>query len=140
MQDEHIAVRTLSVRFQNLNQLVFQPYLTPINKSTMTEHIRHVQTPDVFGTHMEILAIATFYRVPVFYCCLQGRAGYRWHCVMPLTSKGNGFRFPGLSGSPLEHIDPPPHSELAYTHNTHYDSIVSLTGELCTDFVTKKSM
>ena len=66
VQDEHIAVRTLTVRFQNLNQSVFHPYLTPINKPTMTEHIRHVQTPDVFGTHMEILAIATYYGVPCF--------------------------------------------------------------------------
>ena len=102
VQDEHIAVRTPTVRFQNLNQSVFQPYLTPINKPTMTEHIPHVKTPDVFGTHMEILAIATYYGVPVFYCCLQARAGYRWHCVKPLTSKGS---FPDLSGSPLKQVD-----------------------------------
>ena len=53
-QDEHISVRTLTVRFENLNQSSFQPYLTPINCPTMAEHIEHVQRPGVFGTHLEI--------------------------------------------------------------------------------------
>ena len=69
-QDNHISVRTLLLRFENLNPSAFQPYLTPINYPTMAEHISHVQKPDVFGTHLEILAIATFYNVPVYYCQL----------------------------------------------------------------------
>ena len=39
-----------------------QPYLTPINYPTMAEHTK--------STHLEILAIATFYNVPVYYCQL----------------------------------------------------------------------
>ena len=41
-EDEHISVRTLAVRFENLNQDVFQSYLTSINHPTMPEHIQHV--------------------------------------------------------------------------------------------------
>ena len=135
IQNEHISVRTLAVRFQNLNKSVFEPYLTSINQPSMKEHIRHIQTPDVFGTHMEILALATYYGAPVFYCSLQGQAPqqYRWHCFRPLSNRENTFRFPDLSGNPLEDVELPSHFELAYTHNTHYNSIVSLTGELCKD-------
>ena len=130
-QDNHISVRTLLLRFENLNRSEFQPYLTPINCSTMAEHVSHVQKPDVFGTHLEILAIATYYNVPVYYCQpLRGQ--YSWHCVEPIKSTGEqSFRVPDISGSPLEDIQPPSHFELSYTLNTHYDSIVSVTGEVC---------
>ena len=106
-----------------------------INQPTMIEHINHVETPGIFGTHMEILAMATYYGVPVFYCCLQGHSQqpYRWHFVRPISSKNNHLRYPELAGSPLEHVEPPTHFELSYMHNTHYNSIVSLTGELRND-------
>ena len=90
-QDNHISVRTLFLRFENLNPSAFQPYLTAINYPTMAEHISHVQKPDVFGTHLEILAIATFYNVPVYYCQLL-RGQYSWHCVEPMRSAGESFR------------------------------------------------
>ena len=129
-EEEHIAIRTAAIRLVNLNQSVFTPYLTSLNKTTMEEHIQHVQRPSVFGTHIEILAIATLLNVPTFYCCQSGRAQqFRWHCVSPLTQEG--LRQPDLSGSPLEDILPPTHFEL---HNIHYDSIVSVSGEPCTDF------
>ena len=91
----------------------------------MIEHINHVETPGIFGTHMEILAMATYYGVPVFYCCLQGHSQqqYRWHCVRPISSKDNHLRYPELAGSPLEHVEPPTHFELSYMH----------TGELRND-------
>ena len=104
----------------------------------MPEHIKHLQTPGVFGTHVEILSIATFYGVPVFYCQQnrpkQGQHAYSWHCVGALKNIANRFHFPNLSGSPLEQVTPPCHFELSYTHNTQYDSIVTVSGELCKDF------
>ena len=121
-QEEHIAVRTLVLRFQNLNKSVFQPFLTGINKPTMEQHIKHLLVPGVFGTHVEILAIATFYRVPVFYCSARANLQYAWHRVMPLGYTQREFRYPDLAGSPLDDLTPPTHFELAYKHNTHYDS------------------
>ena len=102
-QDEHISVRTLTVRFENLNQSIFQPHLTPINHPTMAEHVKAVQKPGVFGTHLEILAIATYYGVPIYYC-QKSRNHYSWHCVDPIRSTGSSFRLPDLSGSPLEQV------------------------------------
>ena len=59
----------------------------------MAEHIKHVQRPDVFGTHVEILAIATFLDVPIFYCGLSGREQqYSWHYVEQLKQQGLRYR------------------------------------------------
>ena len=136
-EEEHIAVCTLAIRFQNLNKSTFMPFLTAINKPTMPQHIAHVQQPGVYGTHVEILALATFFNIPVFYCCLSGRQQqYKWHCVTPLKDTEHALRFPDLAGCPLQHV-PPTHFELSYMHNIHYDSIVSSTsGELCRDLPT----
>ena len=43
---------------------------------------------------------------------------------------------PDLSENPVEDASPPTHFELLYIHNVHYDSIMSATGDLCTDFPT----
>ena len=131
-QDEHLALRTIAVRVQNLNKATFQPFLTEINKPTMEEHIQHLLVSGVFGTHMEILAIATFYGVPVFYCCPSADQQYSWHCVMP--SRDREVRYPDLAGCPLEGVPPPTHFELSYIQSTHYDSVVSITtGKLSED-------
>jgi len=133
-EDEHIAVHSLLVRFENLNQSSFQPYLTSINPPTMKQHINDMLRPNKWGTHIEILAAATYYQIPVYYCCLGGKEDdYHWECVNPLQQQ-QPFRYPDLTGSPLDNIQPHTHFELSYTHNCHYDSVVASTGELSTDF------
>ena len=58
----------------------------PLNKATMAEHIQRL---GVFGTHNEILAIATWLNIPIFYCCLSARVQqYSLHCVAPLRQQG----------------------------------------------------
>ena len=55
----------------------------------MAEHIQHIQSLGVFGTHNEILAIATWFNIRTFYCCLSGRGQqYSLHCVAPLWQQG----------------------------------------------------
>ena len=68
------------------------------------------------------------YFTAVYKDTLSNRTGGR-----PISSKDNHLRYPELAGSPLEHVEPPTHFELSYRHNTHYNSIVSLTGELRND-------
>ena len=60
----------------------------PLNKATMAEHIQHVQRLGVFGTHNEILATATWFNIPTFYCCLSDRGQqYSFHCIAPLRQQ-----------------------------------------------------
>ena len=129
-----MEVRSLLLRFENLNRLCFQPFLTSINPLSMEEHISAMLCPGTWGTHIEILAAATYYNVAVYYCCHSAKKGHHWERCQPLQQPKHGFHYIDLSGSALEHIAPPHHFELAYTTNCHYDSIISLTGNLCTDF------
>ena len=53
---------------ENLNKEIFSPYLiSGLNKSTIEEHICHVSTPETWATHVEVLATASVFEVPVFY-------------------------------------------------------------------------
>ena len=71
-KEEHIAVRTAAIQLKNLNQGAFKPYLTAINKTTMDQHIQHLQRPSVFGTHIEILVLSTLFCAAKFPCCSTG--------------------------------------------------------------------
>ena len=128
-EEQHLDVRTLLVRFENLNQAVFERYLMPVNRPTFPEHIKYMLRHNNWGTHMELLAAACYYRVPVYYCCSTSRLGPHWEAIQPLQQV---FRYPDLAGSPLEDVPGPSHFELQYDINSHFNSVVSSeTGKVC---------
>ncbi len=55
-------VRSLLVRFENLNASIFSPLLTTINAPDMNSHIKKLHQPGIWGTHVELLAAATYFR------------------------------------------------------------------------------
>ena len=77
-QEEHPTVRSVIYRMENLSKEIFSPYLSKeifspylisgVNKSTMEGQIEHVWASRAWATHVEVLAIATVFQVPVFYC------------------------------------------------------------------------
>ena len=88
-------VRDMLIRFQNLNQTSFQPFLTSVNSATIQEHISSMLLPNKWGTHIEILAAATIYQVPV-YCCVHSPVpsdyvAPQWVCVKPVRPKEKSF-------------------------------------------------
>ena len=136
-QDEHLLVRTTIVRFENLNKAVFANYLmSQVNTNTITSHIDRMMRPYMWGTHIEVIAAASLFQIPVYFT-EESRAvqpgKYHWQVIRPLPSEK--LRYP-------EVVDPPPievakitHFELAYTSGMHYDSIVSSdTGKPCLHF------
>ena len=137
-EENHYEVRDMLIRFQNLNQTSFQPFLTSVNSATIQEHISSMLLPNKWGTHIEILAAATIYQVPV-YCCVHSPVpsdyvAPHWVCVKPVRPKEKSFSYPNLAGSSLEDVPSPNHFELCYTKNSHYDSVVALDGGPCSEF------
>ena len=60
-QDEHFKVRSMIVRFENLNSTHFEPRMMDlINQPTFKDHISKTGCS---GTHIEIMAIASMYQV-----------------------------------------------------------------------------
>ena len=95
-----------------------------INKPTIKDHIRHIGIPSTWGTHIEVLAVATYFKMPVYIACAT-RNLCIWQVVKPLQSK---LSYPILSQDDrdmpeMESIDL---FEIAH-HSSHYDSIDSTT-------------
>ena len=100
----------------------------------MEEHISIILHLGIWGSHIEILAAATYYNVSSYYSCYKAEKRHYWERCQPLLQWGHSCHYLDLSGSTLENILQPHYLELAYitTCNCHYNSIISLTGKVCT--------
>ena len=79
--------------------------------------------PNTWGTHIEVIAAATFYKKPVYFTKSRSSGEYHWECHNPLSV--TGLHFPEITEPPdSQSVSPITHFELAYATNTHYDSIV----------------
>ena len=85
-EEHHGFIRLLMQRFENLNSEIFSPFLMSINKPTIKDHIRHIGIPSTWGTHIEVLAVATYFKMPVYIACAT-RNLCIWQVVKPLQSK-----------------------------------------------------
>lgn len=132
-QDQHYAIRSVLARFENLSRGTFEKILMPaVNEPTFSGHIRKLITSCAWATHVEVMAAATYFQVPVYECCLDpSKTKYRWECIAP-QSPPSHFRYPEVTEDMFtREVVVPNHFELVYIHNQHYDCIVSHeTGKL----------
>ena len=64
-QDEHLNVRRLITRFEEMNKGIFAERLTDINEATIDEHIQKMKRPFLWGTHVELMAAASLFQVHI---------------------------------------------------------------------------
>lgn len=124
----HFSVRSLLQRFENLNAEVFRPFLMSVNKPTIEEHIKYIGNPCMWGTQVEILAAATYYKLQVYYVCESnnGSAGrmFKWNVIKPLSAD---VRYPVLTDED-DHVigrTGSTHVEIV-NYCSHYDSIICI--------------
>ena len=125
-QEEHdFYIRTTLVRFENLNTSGFAKYLMPpVTAETIAGHIKKMLQPKSWGTHVEIKAAATYFRIPVFYTKATPTGGHGWECIEPLPV--GSLRYTEIVDEPESYSQSPiTHFELAYLINTHYGSIIT---------------
>ena len=124
-EEEHDAVRTLLIRFENLNHHYFEAFLMDKNEPTLKAYISKMCQPSTWGTQIEIEAAVALFQVPV-YECVQSQDGetYHWEVHHPRAPAGQ-FRHPTIvEDDPVYSAVIPHHFELAYKRNCHYDCIV----------------
>ena len=136
-EDKHDDIRTLLVRFENLNKALFESRFIPsANTTSFHDHLKHQLWPGVWGTQVELMATATLLQVPV-YCCYTNLSGtkYHWEAIKPIATPAN-LRVPEIvEEDPVANMHTPHHLELLYWEHTHFDCIVSqLDNSLCTSF------
>ena len=119
-QDQHYAIRSVLARFKNLNRGTFEKMLMPaVNEPTFSGHIRKLITPCAWATHVEVMAAATYFQVPVLTPQKQSTDGNALpHKVLLHTLDTQKLQRTCSQGKQL-------FPELVYIHNQHYDCIVS---------------
>ena len=91
-EDHHFMVRSHIVRLINLNSSTFSQYLMPINQPTITEQVKYMSRPCVWGTHLEVKAAATLFKLPIFFCTQSSQNGpFSWSVVQPITPGNISF-------------------------------------------------
>ena len=131
-EDQHSFIRELLQRFENLNEAVFSPFLMELNAKEFKDHIHQLSIPWSMGTHIELLAFATYFKAPIYIAQKMGR-GHNWRVVKPLSVNAS-LRFPFLT----EDLDTPNIDSLQFTHveityeNLHYNSLVGINNESTT--------
>ena len=107
-----------------------------VNEPTIEEHIKKIGLPHTWGTHVEILAIATLYEIPVYVTRQSPSGSYYWEEVKPL--KADGVSYPVIpSGTLPNEYQVPNLMELGYMSGVHYDSVVSIATEKVPDCSSK---
>ena len=84
-QEEHLAIRKLLVKFEELNKDQFANYLTASDASNIDDHICSMVKPFVWGTQVELLAASSFFQVPLYYAPVNVIPQY------PLCGDTGGF-------------------------------------------------
>ena len=110
-EDKYDDIRTLLVRFENLNKALFERrFISSANTTSFHDHLKHQLWPGVWGTQVELMATATLFQVPV-YCCYTNLSGtkYHWEAIKPIATHAN-LRVPEI-------VEEDPSN--SYTGNTH---------------------
>ena len=74
------------MRFENLNASTFSPLLTTINAPDMNSHIKKLHRPGIWGTHVELLAAATYFQISIYI--VKGNQ-CAWEVLHPLRPTSN---------------------------------------------------
>ena len=133
-EDHHHFIRSSIVRLINLNDGVFSQFLMPvINQLSISEQVRHMMRPHVWGTHLEIKAAATLFQLPIYFCTTSTRGSYSWNIFQPISPDHISFPiFPEEELQELPEREKITHIEMYHLRNLHYDVIASVdTGKIC---------
>ena len=64
-EDEHLAIRKILVRFEELNKEQFSNSLTASDATNINDHICSVAKPFVWGTQVELLVASSLFQASI---------------------------------------------------------------------------
>ena len=121
-------IRSIVYRMENLNRDTFSRFLMPgVNSETIDDHIR-ISSPCTQATQVEVVAAASVFQVPLYYCTQDKNNVDKWNVVKPFFNGECPLKLPAFP-QPNDSITllMPTHFELFYYDDCHYDAIVSTT-------------
>ena len=109
------------VWMESLNRPNFSKYLLSLNEPDIGHHTKEMGRPNVWGTHVEVIAASTFFQIPV-YCTSQRPTGeYQWEVVHPIPA--DKIVWPRVIDCFPEDNNQLTHFELTYTYIHSRDSL-----------------
>jgi len=112
------------LEFEKINEKHFNKLLIPpVNKSTFESHLEYLQQPKSWATQIEVVAIATFFQVPV-YNFTNSNGYFHWEIITPIKGAATSKEL-------FYNVKPPHHFEFLYWDKAHYDCVVPQDGSLC---------
>ena len=119
----HFQVRTLAVEFMATNPNYFSAVLAKYQSQSLKEHILHIKVDHVWGTAVELHAMACLYQVAIKVLAYYTKApNYRWNTYIP-QSDMTKFENPLHPAMVKGRAPPGYHVELYYHEGCHYDRI-----------------
>ena len=116
-EDEGLHSKTRSdiTQMINQNKQNFRPFL--IQETSIETHIRKMYKSGTWGTHLEIIAAATLYQLPIYVAsrCVQGQA-YYWRKYSPISVDNLVNINTGRS-----------HVELIHMNECHFDPVIPIS-------------
>ena len=65
-EEEHYTIRSCITRFMLMNSPTFKVYM--IHGTDISAHVCKMVEPGTWATHLEVIAVATYFNMPVFLC------------------------------------------------------------------------
>ena len=119
----HYQVRTLAVEFMATNSNYFSPIIANYHSRSLKEHILLMKVDHVWGTAVELQAMASLYQVAVKVLTYYTQApNFRWNTYMPETDL-TMFEKPLHPSMVKGRVPSGYHVELYYHEGCHFDRI-----------------
>ena len=72
------------MEFERVNEKQFTKFLiSPVNKPTFEGHLEYLQQPMSWATQVEVIAVATLFKVPV-YNFTNNNGYFHWEIIKPI--------------------------------------------------------
>ena len=121
-QDRHLELRAILTEFTSLNAAYFVHTCNP--ESVQEQHVKKMKKPCVWGTHVEIMALAATLNVPVFVAIKKNPYEYYWAKYAAKQKDEETWEYPAnfeVLSTQLDHIE-------ILHENDHYDVVVTAAG------------
>ena len=125
-EDHHLQLRKTITEFEAANSTVFKNLHEAINQTLFEDHLSQMKKPFVWGTNLEIIAVASLLQLDVYLAIDSYIPGVpKWLLYTPklLSTLSNRHLLPQKLSS---FIKPVHWIELAHISNIHFDSIKPL--------------
>ena len=135
-QDHHLTLRKAIARSESKIESFRGIHAAILNKTSFVEHVKNMAKTCVWGTSLEIIAVASIFQVNIFVLSDSYRTGKpTWLKYSPNEKIVNELTRPGnskLLRTGLPSTLQRQWLEITYSSRCHFDSVVSLqsTGQL----------